>query len=346
MSETKLAVVVLNYNGRHFLERFLGGIVRCSGTSKVFVADNKSTDDSVAYVRSGFPSVEIIENAGNFGYAMGYSKALSEIKAEYYVLLNSDVEVTENWTAPIIDLMDRDKSIAACQPKILDYAHRNLFEYAGASGGFIDTYGYPFCRGRLFNHIETDSEQYNNATEVFWASGACLFVRASAYYQAGGLDDRYFAHMEEIDLCWRLKNFGHKIMVVPQSVVYHIGGGTLNKYSHRKTFLNFRNNLTTLTKNHAPGFLFAKVIYRMVLDGIAAFKFLFEGQPRHFLAVIHAHFAYYTWFPYIISERKRLKASPGFRYTRSNIYKGNIVKEHFILKKKTFGELTGGYFES
>ncbi len=343
MSEVKVAVVILNFNGKYFLEKFLPGIIQHSAPYPVIIADNKSSDDSIQYTRQHFPQVQIIENVDNYGYAKGYNLALKKVEAEYYVLLNSDVEVSPQWITPIIDLMDKDPKVAACQPKILDYNKRNTFEYAGASGGFIDAYGYPFCRGRMFNSLEEDLGQYNATKEVFWATGACLFVRSSAFHQVGGLDDHYFAHMEEIDLCWRLKNFGYSVYVVPDSVIYHIGGGTLNKLSKRKTFLNFRNNLTTLTKNHPPENLFLKILYRMILDGVAAFKFLFDGQPKHFFAVLRAHFNYYAWLPRILAERKRLKNSPGFKFTHSGIYRGNIVLEYFVKGKRKFTDLTGNF---
>lgn len=339
----KVAVVILNFNGKHFLEKFLPGVIRYSTPHEIIVADNGSTDDSLDFLRQTQPTVRIIENKGNFGYSKGYNMALSQVEADYFVLLNSDVEVTENWMNPVIELMEKDRRVGACQPKICDYNNRQLFEYAGAAGGYIDTYGYPFCRGRIFNAIEKDEHQYNDAREVFWATGACLFVRAEAFRKVGGLDDDYFAHMEEIDLCWRLKNFGYSVYVQPASVVYHIGGGTLNKLSKRKTYLNFRNNLTTLTKNHPPKNLFFKIIYRMILDGVAAFKFLLDGQPKHFFAVFRAHFAYYGWLPKILKQRKALKRSPGFRFNTSCIYQNNIVKEHFLLKTNRFSALKGSF---
>ena len=344
MNKPEVAVVILNYNGITFLKKFLPSVIRNSANCSIYVADNGSVDESVTYLKSKHPEVKVIENKGNFGYAKGYTLALNAIKADYFVLLNSDVEVSVNWIEPIITLMESDVTIGACQPKILDYAKQELFEYAGASGGFIDHYGYPFCRGRLFNAIEEDKGQYNDIQEVFWATGACLFVRAVAYYKAGGLDDDYFAHMEEIDLCWRLKNFGYKIMVQPKSMVYHVGGGTLNKLSKRKTFLNFRNNLTTFTKNHPPKNLIPKIIIRMILDGVAAFKFLFDGQPKHFFAVIRAHFAYYLWLPKIRRQRKALEQSAGFKYGFDHIYRGNVVAEHFLKGKKKFSELKKGFF--
>nr|MBP8033086.1 glycosyltransferase family 2 protein [Bacteroidia bacterium] len=252
MQSSKVAVVILNWNGKPFLEKFLPTVLQYSSGAQIIVADNQSSDDSVAFLKTQFPQVSVILNPSNDGFATGYNLALKQVKAEYYVLLNSDVEVTENWLQPIIKLMDENLKVAACQPKILDYNHPSKFEYAGAAGGFIDKYGYPFCRGRIFNVLEEDKAQYDTAKEVFWATGACMFVRAEAFWKVGGFDDDYFAHMEEIDVCWRMKNIGYQIYVEPSSKVYHVGGGTLNKLSPRKTFLNFRNNLTTLTKNASP----------------------------------------------------------------------------------------------
>lgn len=343
MSQSRVAVVILNFNGKKFLEQFLPSVTKYSAGHSVIVADNNSADDSISFLKDKFPSVKIIQNTINSGFAQGYNEALRQVEAEYYVLLNSDVEVTENWIENVISLMDSNTSIAACQPKILDFNNQNKFEYAGASGGFIDKYGYPFCRGRVFNNLEEDKGQYDTAIEVFWATGACMFVRAKAFWEVGGFDGDYFAHMEEIDLCWRLKNIGHAIYVQPKSKVYHVGGGTLNKLSSRKTFLNFRNNLTTLTKNHSTKFLFLKIIFRMKLDGIAAFKFLLDGQPKHFFAVIRAHFAFYGWLPKTLSKRKKAKQHPNFKFSMSKAYNGNVVLEHFIRKKKCYNELDKGY---
>lgn len=344
MMQQKAAVVILNYNGKHFLEKFLPAIIEHSPSAAIYVADNGSTDDSVQFLAEKFPGISQILNNGNFGYAEGYNLALKKVEADYYVLLNSDVEVTPGWLEPILGMMEADHTIAACQPKILDYHQRHLFEYAGAAGGFIDRFGYPFCRGRVFNSIETDNGQFNDAAEVFWATGACLFVRSSAFWQVNGFDGWYFAHMEEIDLCWKLKNLGHRIFIQPSSVVYHIGGGTLNKLSKRKTYLNFRNNLTTFTKNHQSRGLFIKILFRMILDGVAAFKFLFEGQPKHFFAVIRAHFSFYRHLPQVLAERRRLKNLPGFRFSFSRVYRRNIAVEYFLRGKKNFSELKAGFF--
>ncbi len=344
MLDSKVAVVILNYNGQSFLEKFLPTVLKYSNQHKIYVADNGSKDSSINYLQTNFSSVTIIDNGGNYGYAQGYNLALKQIDADVYILLNSDVEVTENWIEPIITLMQSDEKIAACQPKLLDYNKRTTFEYAGASGGFIDKYGYPFCRGRVFNTLEEDKNQFDTSTEIFWATGACLFVKAKAFWEVGGLDDDYFAHMEEIDLCWRLKNVGYKIYVEPQSTVYHVGGGTLNKLSSQKTFLNFRNSLITLTKNHPPKFLFFKIFHRMNLDGVAAFKFLFEGQPKHFFAVLRAHGSYYYLLPSTLKKRKQFKHIKNFKFNMSHIYKGHVVSEYFLKGKKIFTDLQKGFY--
>lgn len=339
MLSSKVAVVILNWNGKSFLEKFLPIVIKYSSGAQIIVADNQSSDDSVSFLKQQFPDVRVIINPSNDGFARGYNLALKQVQAEYYVLLNSDVEVTKNWIEPIIAMMDANMKIAACQPKILDYTNRTKFEYAGAAGGFIDKYGYPFCRGRIFNVLEEDKEQYNTAKEVFWATGACMFVRAEAFWKVGGFDDDYFAHMEEIDVCWRMKNIGYQIYVEPQSVIYHVGGGTLNKLSPRKTFLNFRNNLITLTKNAAPRFLFFKIIYRMILDGVAAFKFLFEGNGSHFMAVIKAHFSFYAYLPSTLKKRDEMRLRDDFVETTTGVYTENIVFAHFVKGVKSYSEL-------
>ena len=303
----KTAVVVLNWNGKDWLAKFLPTLVKYSTDAIVFVADNASTDDSISFVRDNFPAVKVIINTENGGYAKGYNDALKQIDAEYFVLINSDIEVTENWLSPIINLMDADLNIAACQPKLLDYNNRNMFEYAGASGGFIDNLGYPFCRGRLFNSLEEDKGQYNDAIEVFWATGACLCVRATCFNEMNGLDEDFFAHQEEIDLCWRLNNQGYKIMVQPKSVVYHVGGGTLNSGSPFKTHLNFRNNLKMLFKNLPLPYLFVVIPIRLLLDGLAAITFLKQKNGlSHFFAIVRAHFAFYFSIPKLISKRQKI----------------------------------------
>lgn len=339
MPAPTVAVVILNWNGKAHLERFLPSVVQHSHGATIVVADNNSTDDSLVFLKSHYPQVQIIENRENYGFARGYNEALLHVKADYLVLVNSDVEVTDQWISPVIGLMERNAAIAACQPKVMDLQNRDLFEYAGAAGGYIDKYCYPFCRGRLFNVLEEDKGQYNDACEVFWATGACMFVRTKAFWEAGGFDNDYFAHMEEIDLCWRLKNLGYSIYVEPASVVYHLGGGTLHKISPRKTFLNFRNNLVTFTKNHSASYLWPKIIYRMILDGVAAFKFLLEGNGGHFTAVIKAHLSYYGMLGSTFRKRRLLRQQPGFRDTTSCIYSGNIVYQYYIKGIRTFSGL-------
>lgn len=333
-----IAIVILNYNGLDFLKKFLPQVIAQSSPAKIVVADNFSTDESVHYIQTHFKTISLIQNGRNAGYTGGYNWALKQIEADYYVLLNSDVEVTPHWLNPIIQLMEQHPQIAACQPKLLDYEKKTLFEYAGGSGGYIDTYGYPFCRGRVFDTLEKDIGQYDTTQEIAWASGACLFVRSKLFHEVGGFDERYFAHMEEIDLCWRLKNKGFQIMAVPQSCVYHVGGGTLNKINPRKTFLNFRNNLSTLTKNHSSRFWIGIVLCRLVLDGVAGLKFLANGQVTHFWQILRAHFAYYAWLPYLLKQRRVLKQGQT-KINTLGFYKGNIVVAYFLKGKKTFSEI-------
>lgn len=339
MQAIKVAIVILNWNGKHYLEKFLPSVIVNSPKGSVFVVDNCSSDDSAGYLMQYFPEVCIIHNKENGGFAKGYNDGLQHINAEYYVLLNSDVEVTPNWIDPILELMDGDKNIAACQPKILAFHNKQQFEYAGAAGGFIDKYGYPFCRGRIFDVLEEDKGQYNTTREVFWATGACMFVRSNVYHELKGFDEDYFAHMEEIDLCWRMKNTGYKIYAVPASSVFHVGGGTLNKVSPRKTYLNFRNNLVTYTKNRSGSFLFLKILYRLVLDGVAGTKFLLSGDGKHCWAVLKAHFAYYGSLGSTLKKRKALKRMPAYKVSGTGILKGNIVGLYFIGKKKKYSEI-------
>jgi GT2 family glycosyltransferase len=329
------AVVILNWNGRKYLEQFLPPLIQySSGEAEIIVADNASNDDSISFLETNFPSIRIIRNPANEGFARGYNLALKQVKADYYILLNSDIEVTPDWIHPVIDMMEKDPSIAACQPKIRSYFERTKFEYAGAAGGFIDKYGYPFCRGRLFQSIEEDLGQYDDAIEIFWATGACMFVRADLFHQAGGLDEDFFAHMEEIDLCWRLKNLGYKIMYCPQSVVYHIGGGTLPKISWRKTYYNFRNNFYLLYKNLPDNLLIEVFAKRFILDGIAALKFLFTAGFKDFWAIYKAHISFYSTLSKTKAKRKLLKHSPLHK-----VYRKNIVFEYYLRKKKKFTDL-------
>ena len=288
----KVAVVILNYNGAAMLGRFLPLVVKYSPGADIVVADNASTDDSVALLAAGFPSVRVVQLDRNYGFADGYNKALTQIDAEYYLLLNSDVEVTEGWLEPLLSFMENNPNAVACQPKILAYNNKTHFEYAGAAGGFIDRYGYPYCRGRLFDTIEEDKGQYDGVCRIFWATGAAMMVRSSAYHAAGGFDGRFFAHMEEVDLCWRMLARGGEIYAVPASKVYHVGGATLNKSNPRKTFLNFRNNLLMLYKNLPHCELRGVMRTRTVLDYVAAVKFLAIGAWGDFKAVIRARREY------------------------------------------------------
>jgi GT2 family glycosyltransferase len=331
----RIAIVILNWNGKKFLEKFLPSVINFSrDIAEVIIADNASFDDSIVWLRSEFPEIRIIQNKDNGGFSKGYNDALSQVEADYFVLLNSDIEVTPHWIEPVIKLMETDSQIAACQPKLLSYYDREKFEYAGAAGGFIDKYGYPFCRGRLFQSIEKDIGQYNDAAEVFWATGACMFVRVDVYRKLGGLDERFFAHMEEIDFCWRAKNEGFKIMFCPDSVVYHVGGGTLPKKSSKKTYLNMRNNNVMLFKNLPSDRLLKVYSARLILDGIAAIKFLFDGGFGDFFAVIKAHWKFFSMIPELRKERKISS-----HFSVSKIYRKNLVYEYFLKGKRKFTDL-------
>ena len=339
MRKADVAVVILNWNGVHFLEKFLPSVVQYSPEARIVVADNNSSDHSIEFLRSNYPQIEIIKNQQNGGFAQGYNEALHKINADYFVLLNSDVEVTRNWISPLINWMEENPRVAACQPKILDYYHPEVFEYAGASGGFIDEYGYPFCRGRIFNHCEKDEGQYETKREIFWATGACMFVRASDFFEVQGFDEDYFAHMEEIDLCWRMKNKGKSIWIIPDSKVFHVGGGTLKKISPRKTFLNFRNNLITFVKNKPSKNLFLILIFRLLLDGVAGVKFLLSGSPRHCWAVVRAHFAFYFSLNRTLQKRKSIFENENKAKEMQGVFKGNIVFQYYVKGKKRFSDL-------
>ena len=316
----RIAVVILNWNGKNFLEKFLPVLLENSSSeAEIIVADNASTDDSFDFLQTRFPAVRIIRNDQNYGFAKGYNVALSQVTAEYYVLLNSDIEVTPGWIHPVIDLMDSDNTIAACQPKIRSYSEPGKFEYAGAAGGFIDKYGYPFCRGRMFQTLEEDHGQYDDVVEIFWATGACIFIRAELYHKYGGLDEDFFAHMEEIDFCWRLKNEGYKIVYCPLSVVYHIGGGTLPKISWRKTLL---------FKNLPDNLLFEVFAKRLILDGIAAMKFLITAGFKDFFAVSKAHFSFYASLKKTRQKRHGLKHGPMKTFYRKKF--SDLDPEKFV----------------
>lgn len=279
------AVVILNYNGAGMLRRFLPSVIKYSPEASIYVADNGSSDESCDVVRNEFPAVKLMVLDHNYGFAEGYNRALAQVDEEYAVLLNSDVEVTRGWLSPMTQFLDSNPEVAACQPKLLSFKQKDFFEYAGAAGGFIDKWGYTFCRGRIFNTVERDSGQYDDTTDVFWATGAALMIRNEVYKNNGGLDGRFFAHMEEIDLCWRLRSRGYRIACVPQSHVYHVGGATLKKENPQKTYLNFRNNLLMIYKN-APDCQLKKImLFRKVFDNVAALKFLASGDYTAFKAV-------------------------------------------------------------
>ena len=322
----KIAVVILNWNGKKLLEQFLPSVVKNSPEAMVYLADNASSDDSISFVTSEFPTIQIIKNAWNFGFAQGYNEALKEVDAEIFALVNSDVEVTPNWLQPIIETFQNYPQTAIIQPKILDYKRKDYFEYAGAGGGFIDKFGYPFCRGRIFETIEKDLGQYNDNCEIFWASGACFFIRSSVFKELNGFDVDFFAHQEEIDLCWRAKNKKYSIKYNGSSTVYHIGGATLNDENPKKTFLNFRNSLFMLTKNLPKEKLFKILFIRLVLDGIAGLRFLFKGKFTHLFAVLKAHFYYYHFINNNLNKRSE--------YQVNNYFDRESIVVNYYLKKR------------
>jgi hypothetical protein len=329
----KLAVVILNYNGRQLLEKFLPSVIAHT-PYQIVVADNCSTDDSLSFLAENFSGISTILLSENFGFARGYNEALRQIEAEYYVLLNSDIEVTPGWVEPLLALLEQNPAIAACQPKILAYHQKNKFEYAGAAGGFIDFLGFPFCRGRIFSTIEEDKGQYDDAIPIFWASGACLCIRSTVYHRLGGLDSDFFAHLEEIDLCWRILQEGMEVFCQPSSVVYHVGGGTLSYGHPRKTYLNFRNSVAMLYKNTPSSALRWKMPLKIWFDWIASFKFLSEGSWGDFKAVYRAHFDFFRnlgdW------RKKRIKVK---KENVKEMHKKSIVVQYYLLGKKHFFKL-------
>lgn len=328
----KIAIVILNWNGKQLLEQFLPSVIKFSADATIYVADNASSDDSVAFVRENFPSVTLIQNAENGGYAKGYNEALKGLNEDIFCLLNSDIEVTKNWLEPVIDTFKNEPNTAIIQPKLLDFIKRDQFEYAGAAGGFIDRLGYPYCRGRVFNTIEKDEGQYNDTINIFWSSGACLFIRRSVFEELNGLDEAFFAHMEEIDLCWRAKNSGYDVKYVGTSVVYHVGGATLNNSNPKKTFLNFRNSLFALVKN-AKGIVLFLVLNRLILDGIAGIKFILEFKFAHCFAIIRAHLGFYGHLSTLLDQRKSLSQ------TQKHYKINSVVWSYFVLRRKQFNRL-------
>ena len=330
----KLAIVILNWNGKKLLAQFLPSIVHFSSDlADIYIADNASSDDSIAYVTHSFPSVKIVRNTSNGGYAKGYNEALRSIEADLYCLINSDVEVTFNWLTPVIEVFKREENTAIIQPKLLDYHYKGKFEYAGAGGGFIDFYGYPYCRGRVFNCLEKDEGQFDDTTEIFWASGACLFIRSQVYEQLGGFDEDYFAHQEEIDLCWRAQNEGYDVKYVGASTVYHVGGATLQESNPRKTFLNFRNSLINIVKNVPKQWFLFVFFSRLVLDGFAGVKFIVEMKSIHTWAILKAHLSLYRNFFKFLKKRQRLQKKHHYHLHTS------VVWQYFILCKKKFKQL-------
>lgn len=340
----KTAVVILNWNGIQYLRQFLPVLVENTKDAQIVVVDNQSTDDSIAFVQQNFSAVRVIVNESNGGFAKGYNDGLAQLKGDfdYYVLINSDIEVTENWLQPLIGKLESDSTIAGVQPKVLSYNQKSKFEYAGASGGFIDKNLYPFCRGRIFDALEEDKGQYDTETEVFWVTGACMAVRADVYHQLGGLDADFFAHMEEIDFCWRAKQQNYRFYAVPQAKVYHVGGGTLAYDNPRKTFLNFRNSLYMIHKNY-QGWLFGKVFYRLVLDGVAGAKFALSFKFSHVMAIIKAHFAYYAHLSVLSKQRKEIK-SQRTTFNGAGYYKASILWAYYFKKIRKFEELNKRFF--
>ena len=333
----KTAIVILNYNGKTFLERFLPSVISFSQNAHLVVADNASTDDSLIFLEKNYPQIQRVVLSKNHGFAKGYNLALQDIHYEYLILLNSDVQVTTDWVSSLENFMDKNPKIAACQPKIRAYHHQTHFEHAGAAGGFLDKWGFPFCRGRIFDHTEADLGQYDHNRTIFWATGACLMVRKEAFWQAGGFDEDFFAHMEEIDLCWRLQHLNHQIWVCSQATVYHVGGGTLQTGSPFKTFLNFRNNLLMLLKNYPKNglALFAFIFWRLCLDGLAGTKFFLDGKFAHTWAIVRSHWAFYAQIPKTLRKRSQIRP----KKMPDTVFQKSIVWEYFVTKKRLFSDL-------
>jgi len=332
-----VAIVILNWNGENYLQKFLPILIDNSLIPgvEIIVADNASTDTSLSLLKDKFPTIRTIVFDKNYGFAGGYNKALAEVEADYFVLLNSDVEVTPGWLNPMLAYMDGHEKVAACQPKILSYANRSKFEHAGAAGGYIDRFGFPFCRGRILGLAEEDKGQYNTITDIFWATGACLMIRSNLFWKAGGLDDEFFAHMEEIDLCWRLKSRGYRIVCIPESSVFHVGGGALNYESPHKTYLNFRNNLLMLYKNLPPRLLEKTMYWRFVFDYAAAFQLFITGKPKNAISVFKARRDYKNMQPAFEEKRKQniLYATSD---NKQDILQKSIVLEYYLKGKKTY----------
>lgn len=338
MSQPSVAIVILNWNGKHYLQQFLPSVLNTTYPNlRIVVADNASTDESVHFLKQSFPEVELLLLDKNFGFAKGYNEALKQITADYFVLLNSDVEVTPGWLERIIELLQKDETHAACQPKILSFKNKNLFEYAGAGGGWLDAYGYPFARGRIFDICEEDKGQHDSTEKIFWATGAAMIIKSKVFNEMDGFDEHFFAHQEEIDLCWRMQLAGYSVFCCPQSVVYHVGGGTLPRGNSKKTFLNFRNNQIMLAKNLSWSEKWRKVPYRITLDQVSAVKGLLSGDGGYFISIIKAHLAFIYW---VLFGNKKWKPKSRKKLTAlQGVFAGNLVWEHFIKKRKTFDEI-------
>ncbi|VAW09847.1 Glycosyltransferase [hydrothermal vent metagenome] len=329
-----IAIVILNWNGVTLLESYLPSVTQYSEGAEIYVADNASTDSSVAFIKTNYPTIKIIQNSTNGGFAKGYNDALKHVDADLLCLLNSDVEVTENWIEPIKNAFVELPNVSIIQPKILDLKQRDHFEYAGAAGGFIDQLGYPFCRGRIFQVLEKDKGQYDDVHEIFWATGACMFIKKELFESLGGFDEDYFAHQEEVDLCWRAKNQGHKVYYVGASKVYHLGGSTLNNMNPKKTYLNFRNSLFSITKNLPRRKAFTIIAIRLLLDGVAAMRFVLQLKFSHCFAILRAHLSFYVHFRTMYRKREKDNFILNYYSTRS------IVWSHFVHHKNTYDILT------
>lgn len=334
---SQTAVVILNYNGERLLKQFLPIVIQCSGRAKIVVADNASTDQSVAFIKSNFPTVEIIQLDSNYGFCGGYNRALRQVVADIYVLLNSDIEVTPHWLDALEETLERDSSVAAVQPKILSYIIKNKFEHAGAGGGFMDSLGYPYCRGRIFDHVEDDHGQYDDDCEVFWTSGACMAIRSEVFHEFGGFDEDYFAHMEEIDLCWKLHRKNLKVLYTGRSIIYHVGAGTLAYGNPKKIYLNFRNGVFMVYKHLSVGELFYKLPIRLGLDWVASLKYLLDGEGKNFMAVLRAHLDFFRNLRRETEKRSAIhKKYPS--YNRATIKPASIVFDFFVKGKKIFNQ--------
>ncbi len=337
INSPKVAVVILNWNGKNFLQQFLPSVIKNSNEhTEIIVADNASTDDSISFLKEFYPAVKIILLEKNYGFAKGYNEALKKVDSDYFVLLNSDAEVSEDWIEPMVKLLESDSSIAACQPKVLSYQEKNVFDYAGAAGGWLDKFGYPFAKGRVFDYCEEDKGQYDQQEPIFWASGAAMFIRAAAFHEVNGFDEYFFAHQEEIDLCWRLQLAGYQVYSCPAAKIYHVGGGTLPKGNSRKTYLNFRNNLVMISKNMPLMQKIWKVPFRIILNAISACKGLLSGDAGYFFAIARAHRGFIKW---LLFEPKNQWSSKNKSGKLNGYYSKNLVWQHFVKKKKYFKEI-------